>query len=95
MTGIGSERIWRWRSSTLSRASPSPPTYPPRSLKRWSPPEQNALSPAPVSSAQPIVGSSRIRAKASIISFTVSGRKALWTSGRSIVTRAMPVPECS
>ena len=39
--------------------------------------------------------SSRIRANASIISATVSGRKALWTSGRSIVTRAIPVPECS
>ena len=39
--------------------------------------------------------SSRMRAKASINSCTVSGRKALWTSGRSIVTRAMPVPECS
>jgi hypothetical protein len=26
---------------------------------------------------------------------TVCGRKALWTSGRLMVTFAMPVPECS
>ena len=40
-------------------------------------------------------GSSRIRANASIISLIVSGRKALWTSGRSIMTRAIPVPDRS
>ena len=39
--------------------------------------------------------SSRIRAKASISSRTVCGRKALRTSGRLIVTFAIPVPECS
>ena len=40
-------------------------------------------------------GSSRIRANASISSRTVWGRNALRTSGRSMVTFAMPVPECS
>ena len=38
-----------------------------------------------------MVGSSRIRAKASISSLTVSGRKALWTSGRSMVSLTMPL----
>src|SRR5579884_3855096 len=38
----------------------------------------------------PTSGSSRARSKASIISITVSGRKALRTSGRSIVILAMP-----
>ncbi len=53
------------------------------------------MSPAPVSRTQPIDASSRIRANASISSATVSGRNALRTSGRSIVTFAIPVPECS
>jgi hypothetical protein len=54
--------------------------------------EQNAASPAPVSSTQPRLASSRIRANASISSRTVCGRNALRTSGRSIVTFAIPVP---
>ena len=53
------------------------------------------MSPSPVSSTQPMVASSRMRANASISSRTVCGRNALRTSGRSIVTFAMPVPECS
>jgi hypothetical protein len=36
-----------------------------------------------------------MRAKASISSRTVCGRNALRTSGRAIVTLAIPVPECS
>jgi hypothetical protein len=57
---------------------------------RWSPPEQNAFSPAPVSTTTPIELSSRASSMARIISVTVCGRNALCTSGRSIVMRAMP-----
>ena len=76
----------------LSRGTASPPTYPPSPRTRWSPPEQKARSPAPVSSTTPVVRSSRAWSKASISSATVSGRKALRTSGRLIVILAIPSP---
>jgi hypothetical protein len=50
----------------------------------------SVCGPAPVSSTTPIFGSSRASQKASYISATVSGRKALRFAGRLIVTRAMP-----
>ncbi len=57
---------------------------------RWSPPEQNAWSPSPVRMITPTAGSSRASVKACGSSNTVSGRKALRTSGRLIVILAMP-----
>ena len=42
-----------------------------------------------------MVASSRMCRNASSISVTVCGRNALRTCWRSMVTRAMPVPECS
>ena len=57
---------------------------------RWSPPEQNASGPSPVRMITPIPGSSRAIARASEISIRVCGRNALRTSGRQIVTLAMP-----
>ena len=57
---------------------------------RWSPPEQNARSPAPVSTITPISGSSCASLKARVSSLSVVGRKALRTSGRLIVSFAMP-----
>ncbi len=57
---------------------------------RWSPPEQNASSPSPVSTITPTEVSSRARSSASESSISVWGRKALRTSGRSIVSLAMP-----
>jgi hypothetical protein len=62
---------------------------------RWSPPEQKASGPSPVSTITPIDVSSRARSSASEISTSVCGRKALRTSGRSIVIFAMPSPEVS
>src|SRR5438876_613273 len=75
ITGLGRERICRWRSSTFRRGTLSSPTYPalPRTL--WSPPEQNASVPAPVRMATPSSGSSRTSSNAWIISGTVSGKK--------------------
>jgi hypothetical protein len=57
---------------------------------RWSPPEQNASRPSPVSTTTPTSASSRASANAACISITVSGRNALRTSGRLIVIFAMP-----
>ena len=53
-------------------------------------PEQNASGPAPVSTTTPIAGSSRASSRARESSMTVRGRNAFRTSGRSIVTFAMP-----
>ena len=49
------------------------------------------VGPSPVRMTTPIVGSSRASSNARISSRVVSGRKALRTSGRSIVIFAMPV----
>src|SRR5438067_425638 len=57
---------------------------------RWSPPEQNASGPSPVSRTTPVDGSSRTSAKASWSSKIVSGRNALRTSGRLMVILAIP-----
>src|SRR3954447_9505940 len=57
---------------------------------RWSPPEQNASGPSPVRTITPTSRSSRARSRASLISIKVRGRKALRTSGRSIVIFAIP-----
>jgi hypothetical protein len=62
---------------------------------RWSPPEQNASGPSPVSTITPTDVSSRARSSASEISTIVLGRNALRTSGRSIVILAMPSPDVS
>ena len=53
-----------------------------------SPPEENALSPAPVMTAHAIAGLSRVDLSAPAISSSVSSRKALCTSGRLIVSQA-------
>ena len=57
---------------------------------RWSPPEQKASGPSPVSTITPTEVSSRARSSASEISISVCGRNALRTSGRSIVILAIP-----
>ena len=56
---------------------------------------QNASGPSPVRMIAPTPESSRARSRASEISISVSGRKALRTSGRSIVILAMPSPDFS
>ncbi len=58
----------------------------------WSPPEQKASSPSPVRTMTPTEVSSRARSSACEISMIVCGRKALRTSGRSIVIFAIPSP---
>ncbi len=90
ITGLGVRRICTWRSSTFSRPTPSAPTYPSSPRMRWSPPEQNALSPAPVRMITPIDGSSRAALNACASSNRVCGRNALRTSGRLMVILAMP-----
>src|SRR5258708_14809686 len=57
---------------------------------RWSPPEQNASGPSPVSTITPTDGSSCARLNASDSWNSVCGRNALRTSGRSMVILAMP-----
>src|SRR3954470_5211242 len=57
---------------------------------RWSPPEQNASGPSPVRTITPTSRSSRAFSRASEISISVCGRKALRTSGRAIVIFAIP-----
>ena len=57
---------------------------------RWSPPEQNASGPSPVSTITPIEESSRASCSACEISITVRGRNAFRTSGRAIVIFAIP-----
>ena len=57
---------------------------------RWSPPEQKASGPSPVSTITPTEVSSRARSSASEISISVWGRNALRTSGLSIVILAIP-----
>ena len=59
---------------------------------RWSPPEQKASGPSPVKTTTPIRGSSRAASKARESSTRVCGRKAFLTSGRSIVSFAIPSP---
>jgi hypothetical protein len=56
----------------------------------WSPPEQKASGPSPVSTITPTSVSSRARSSASEISISVSGLNALRTSGRLIVIFAIP-----
>ena len=68
--------------------------YPSSPRTRWSPPEQKASGPSPVSTTTPIAGSSRAMSKARESSNNVVGRKALRTSGRLMVSLAMP-PEVS
>src|SRR5918997_3157574 len=95
-TGLGSRRIWTCRSVTWKRPTSAPPaTYPVSPRTRWSPPEQNASGPSPVSTITPTDVSSRERASASEISTIVCGRNALRTSGRAIVIFAMPSPDSS
>ena len=89
-TGLGIDRIWRCTSRMLRRGTPSLPMYPPLPFTDWSPPLQKALSPAPVRMMVYISGSSRQITSASLISLTVSGRKALRFSGRLMVIFAMP-----
>ena len=62
---------------------------------RWSPPEQNASGPSPVSTITPTPASSRASSSASEISTIVCGRNALRTSGRAIVIFAIPSPDVS
>src|SRR5918998_3593544 len=57
---------------------------------RWSPPEQKASGPSPVRMMTPVSWSSRASSRARCISLTVSGRKALRTSGRFMVILAIP-----
>src|SRR3954454_11285750 len=57
---------------------------------RGSPPEQNASGPSPVRTITPTSRSSRAFSRASEISISVCGRKALRTSGRAIVIFAIP-----
>ena len=75
-----------WKRPTLA----PPATYPVSPRTRWSPPEQNASGPSPVSTITPTSGSSRATSIAPEISTIVSGRKALRTSGRSMVIFAIP-----
>ena len=78
---------------TWKRPSEAPSaTYPVSPRTRWSPPEQNALSPSPVRMTTPTSVSSRAASSAAPTSTSVCGRKALWTSGRSIVIFAIPSP---
>ena len=88
MTGFGMWRIALCSASTsMGRSSFA---YPPCPRSFWSPPEQKALSPAPVSTTTPTEGSHRASTKASVSSATVRVRKALRTSGRLMVIHAMP-----
>jgi hypothetical protein len=57
---------------------------------RWSPPEQKASLPSPVRTTTPTAGSSRASSKAACSSNRVLGRNALRTSGRQMVTFAIP-----
>jgi hypothetical protein len=87
MTGIGNPR--------MVMASPSMRSFHIWALARFSfimawksPPAEKASSPAPVTTAQAIIGSSRVDEKAWIISSRVCSRKALRTRGRSMVIQA-------
>jgi len=56
----------------------------------WSPPLLKASGPSPVKMMTPTSGFSRAASKAAESSISVCGRNALRTSGRSIVSFAMP-----
>ena len=56
----------------------------------WSPPEQNASGPSPVSTITPTAPSLRAICSARSTSTRVCGLKALRTSGRAIVILAIP-----
>src|SRR5215469_1477360 len=92
ITGLGVRRICTWRSSTFSLPTPWESRYPSSPRIRWSPPEQNALSPAPVRMITPIFGSSRATLNACESSNKVVGLNAFRTSGRLIVIFATPPP---
>ena len=64
--------------------------YPPCPRSFWSPPEQKARSPAPVSTTTPTERSQRASTKASVSSATVLVRNAFRTSGRLMVIHATP-----
>src|SRR5271165_4796248 len=90
ITGFGVRRIWTCRSSTLSRPMPRRSLYPSSPRMRWSPPEQNALSPSPVRMMTPISASSRATLNACDSSNSVVGLNAFRTSGRLMVILAIP-----
>src|SRR5918994_769814 len=59
-TGLGSRRIWTCRSVTWKRPTDAPSDmYPVSPRTRWSPPEQNASGPSPVSTITPTDVSAR------------------------------------
>ena len=89
-TGFGQWRIALCSPSTYIGRWPSA-EYPPVPRSFWSPPEQNALSPAPVSTTTPTEGSKRASMNASVSSWTVRVRKAFRTSGRLMVIQATPL----
>jgi hypothetical protein len=76
--------------SSIGRPIVPRPSYCP-SCADWSPPVQNAFSPAPVSTITPIDLSQPARLNASISSSQVLPRNALYLSGRLIVMRATPL----
>src|SRR3990172_1430833 len=62
-----------------------------RRIIAWkSPPAENEVSPAPVTTAHAMDGSSRVERSAWIISSRLCSRKAFWTRGRLMVTQATP-----
>jgi hypothetical protein len=89
MTGFGMARMTPCRPC-MSMPMPVPVPYPLAPRSRWSPPAENALSPAPVRTTTPTSGSAQAARKAAISSSTVVARKALRTSGRLIVIQATP-----
>src|SRR5260370_35521616 len=76
-------------SSSTGRPMRPRPSYPP-SCADWSPPVQNALSPAPVKTTTPTALSHDAELSASMSSSQVCPRKALYLLGRLIVIRATP-----
>jgi hypothetical protein len=87
MTGMGRPRIVM--ASPCMRSFHMAPLIQFRRIIAWkSPPAENALSPAPVTTAQAIDGSSRVDRSASVSSSRVCSRNAFSTRGRLIVTHA-------
>ena len=88
---IGFQQVKSDVMPPMGMVSASGYTSPGRMFSAWyfrSLPVQKARSPAPVTIATNASGSSRNSVKASRISLLAGGCRALYTSGRSIVTYA-------
>src|ERR1039457_6912611 len=90
ITGLGTSLITRCSASISNSPLSDGPESPVSIPCFWSPPVQNAFSPAPVRQMTPTSSLLQARLKHATSSSTVRARKELYRSGRLIVIQARP-----